>query len=158
MELRRRAVREGISHKVLENQIDELWGHVTLYNAYQFFVALSSKKSHEEDKILIDPEMWKEWCELKEGYERASLIDPTAQKPTLKLDDKDFLTLFFDATNQLPKNSIRTLAGNADGALRAMGGSEKTIASVYGIALTAMVRLCSHLKRMCGRSAKLMIR
>ena len=48
------------------------------------------------------------------------------------------LTLFFNATARLPRNSMRTLVTNADNALRAMGGAEKMIASVYGIAITAM--------------------
>lgn len=33
---------------------------------------------------------------------------------------------------------MRNLVGNADKSLRAMGGAEKMIASVYGIAITAM--------------------
>lgn len=50
----------------------------------------------------------------------------------------DMLTLFFNATDKLPVNSMRTLVGNSDKALRAMGGAEKMLASVYGIAITAM--------------------
>ena len=48
------------------------------------------------------------------------------------------LTLFFNATEKLPKNSMRTLVGNANSALRSMAGAEKMMASVYGIAITAM--------------------
>ena len=140
MELRRTAVATGMSQEVLNQKIDELWGHVTLYNAYQFFVILSSKKSSDPDKICIDPEVYEQWMSLKTAWEEMKAIDPESagQKPKMKLDPKDFLTLFFDATNQLPRNSIRTLSLNADNSLRAMAGSDKTIASVYGIALTAM--------------------
>lgn len=54
--------------------------------------------------------------------------------------EADLLTLFFNATDALPRNSMRTLVGNANNALRSMGGAEKMMASVYGIAITAMVR------------------
>ena len=140
MELRRKAVATGMSQDVLEQKVDELWGHVTLYNAYQFFVTLSSKKSADPDKICIDPEVYEQWISLKTAWEEMKAIDPESagQKPKMKLDAKDFLTLFFDATNQLPRNSIRNLSLNADNSLRAMAQSDKTIASVYGIALTAM--------------------
>lgn len=62
---------------------------------------------------------------------------------TLLWEDKpesDLLTLYFNATAGLPRNQMRTLINNANNALRAMAGAEKMLASVYGIAITAMVR------------------
>ena len=53
-------------------------------------------------------------------------------------DEVDYLTLFFEATSKLPRNSIRDQVMNAHNAVLAMAKSEKTIASVYGIALTAL--------------------
>lgn len=50
----------------------------------------------------------------------------------------DMLTLYFNATKSLPRNQMRTLVSDADNALRAIGGAEKMLASVYGIAITAM--------------------
>lgn len=111
-QMRREAEVDGTSEKVLIQQLDDMWGKVSLYNAYQLFVVLSSKKSTDEDKIKIDPDE-----EVKE---------------------KDFLTLFFDATAKLPTNEMRQLVDDTDRSLRAMAGSDKTIASVYGIALTGM--------------------
>lgn len=111
-QLRRDAKRHGMDPKVLAQKIDDMWGKVTLYNAYQLFVILSATKSTDESKIHLD--------------------DDDVSK------EKDYLTLFFDATAKLPKNTMRTLVRNADNSLRAMAGSDKTIASVYGIALTAM--------------------
>lgn len=111
-QLRREADSNGMSEKVLNQKLDDMWGKVSLYNAYQLFVILSSKKSTDEEKIKIDVDE-----EVKE---------------------KDFLTLFFDATAKLPNNEMRKLVNNADQSLRAMAGSDKTIASVYGIALTGM--------------------
>ncbi|GAB2472278.1 TraM recognition domain-containing protein [Xylanimonas ulmi] len=50
----------------------------------------------------------------------------------------DGLSLYFRAMRHLPVSEIRRLAINEDASLRAMGGSERTISSVYGIALAAM--------------------
>ena len=42
--MRRMAERTNVDQKVLEQKIDTMWGQVTLYNCYQLFVQLSSKK------------------------------------------------------------------------------------------------------------------
>lgn len=110
--IRKQAELEGWPEKILMQKLDDLWGVVTLYNAYQFFVVLSSKKSTDLETIRVNED------------------DPSKEK--------DYLTLFFDATAKLPQNEMRKLVQNTDNALRAMAGSDKTIASVYGIALTAM--------------------
>lgn len=110
--LRSEAKRTGKSEKVLMQELDDMWGKVTLYNAYQLFVVLSAKKTSDPEIVQIDDD------------------DP--------VEEKDYLTLFFDATAKLPQNEMRKLVQNTDNALRAMAGSDKTIASVYGIALTAM--------------------
>ncbi|OMF76785.1 type IV secretory system conjugative DNA transfer family protein [Paenibacillus glucanolyticus] len=110
--IRKQAELEGWPEKILMQKLDDMWGVVTLYNAYQLFVVLSAKKSTDLETIHIDE-------------------DDSSK-------EKDFLTLFFDATAKLPQNEMRKLVQNTDNALRAMAGSDKTIASVYGIALTAM--------------------
>lgn len=112
-EMRLRAIKEGMSIELLDQKLDEMWGRVTLYNVYQMMTELASKKSNDPDIIHLDSD------------------DPS--------EEKDYLTLFFDATNKLPKNGIRTSVANQDNSLRAMAGSDKTIASVYGISLTAML-------------------
>lgn len=109
---RKQAEITGKPEKVLMQELDDMWGKVTLYNAYQLFVVLSAKKSTDPNVIKIDEDE--------------------------SVKEKDFLTLFFDATAKLPQNEMRKLVQNTDNALRAMAGSDKTIASVYGIALTAM--------------------
>jgi hypothetical protein len=43
-ELRDIAARTDMDPEILEHKLDDMWGHVTLYNVYQFFVQLSSKK------------------------------------------------------------------------------------------------------------------
>lgn len=100
---RKVAIVRGTSEKVLQQDLDDMWGRVTLYNAYQLFVMLSAKKSSDPEKIHVDP-------------------DEVTQ-------EKDYLTLFFDATAKLPQNEMRKLVQNTDNTLRAMAGSDKTIAS-----------------------------
>ena len=53
--------------------------------------------------------------------------------------ETDLLTLYFNATAEMPMNSMRRLVSNANNALRSMSGAEKMMSSVYGIAITAMV-------------------
>lgn len=112
-EMHAKAFREQWNPDILSQRLDELWGHVTPYNVYQMMTQLASKKSNDADFIHIEED------------------DPS--------DEKDYLTLFFDATNALPTNKLRSSVRNQDSMLRSMAGSEKTIASVYGIALTAML-------------------
>lgn len=152
-ELRDLAALTNMDKSVLETEIDKLWGKVTLYNCYQLFVQLSAKKRKNPNvtiKKIIDAEhetfnktgVKGPWLTLNE--ENSALYNELIERQNMEgrlWDDApeiDLLTLFCNATAALPRNSIRTLAANADNALRAMGGADKMIASVYGIALTAM--------------------
>lgn len=140
--LRIKAEKIHMDEKVLETQLDAMWGKVTLYNTYQLFVQLTSKKlpnpavqftkdakAHKFDKLTDE-----EYKAKLEEVEMKSKVWEDAP-------EADLLTLFFNATGLLPKNSMRNLVSNADNALRAMGGADKMMASVYGIAITAMVRV-----------------
>lgn len=141
-ELRIFADRTQMDPKVLDAKIDEMWGKVTLYNCYQLFVQLTSKK-------LANPLVeWKKYVNAGNA-ENLSDEEYSAKEAEAELlssllwDDKpeaDLLTLFFTATDVLPKNQMRTLVSNANNALKSMAGAEKMLASVYGIAITAMVR------------------
>ena len=128
--LRNYAQSVGMSEKVLSVKIDKLWGKVTLYNAYQFFVQLTSKKLEspivefqKKDKAGyyedMDPD---EYNELLDEAERSSEIWNGES-------EADMLTLFFAATEKLPVNSIRRQVGDTDKALKSMGGAEKMMAS-----------------------------
>lgn len=144
-ELRLVAQRKHIDEKTLETMLDEMWGHVTLYNCYQLFVQLTSKKlpspavafSKEVKDAKNNPNSRVGRMSPDEFDEEVERIEHQSQI----WDDKqeaDMLTLYFNATKMLPRNEMRTLVGNADDALRSMGGAEKMMASVYGIAITAM--------------------
>ncbi len=143
-ELRAYASRTSMDPKILENRLDQLWGKVTLYNCYQLFVQLTAKKMKNPMKALEQRVKRGEFGDPQgddfdvDTYEEER--DIATRKAFLweDKDELDMLTLFFNATQSLPRNSMRTLVSNADNALRAMGAAEKMLASVYGIAITAM--------------------
>lgn len=140
-ELRLRAERTGMDEKILETQLDTMWGKVTLYNVYQLFVQLTSKK-------MKNPAI--EFTKKAKNGVFDNMTDEDYQDALAKVEQQsklwedkpeiDLLTLFFNSTDALPTNSMRRLVSNANNALRAIAGADKMLASVYGIAITAMVR------------------
>lgn len=147
-ELRLFAERTNMEPKILESKVDEMWGKVTLYNCYQLFVQLTSKKLKNPAVEFSKKAKAGEFDKLSDEEYYEKLQEVEAQ--SVLWEDKpeaDLLTLFFNATDALPNNSMRTLVANRNNALRAMAGAEKMMASVYGIAITAMVTICLYLKR-----------
>lgn len=137
-ELREYAAATGMDPEVLERRLDDMWGKVTLYNSYQLFVQLTSKKRKNPAAEL-------------EGRVKAGEFDgdeDALAEEQAKVAEQEFLwegkaeadllTLFFNATQALPRNTMRTLVGNAHNSLVAMAGAEKMMSSVYGIAITGM--------------------
>ena len=137
--MRRMAERTGMDTETLEHKIDEMWGKVTLYNCYQLFVQLSSKKMKNPAVEFTNNTKAKKYDDLTDE-EFQKLLEETKAKSALweEKPDADMLTLYFAATDMLPRNTMRTLVANANNALKAMAGAEKMLASVYGIAITAM--------------------
>lgn len=142
-EFRLKADRIGMDAKTLETKLDALWGHVTLYNCYQLFVTLTSKKlpnpitkfKQRDKNGDFDPlQPGEDPNLLREGREPMSDEEYEAAKAKVIAqsalwDDKpeaDLLTLYFNATATLPKNSMRQRIADADNALRAMAGAGAT--------------------------------
>ena len=137
-ELRKHAAETKMDPATLEQKLDDMWGKVTLYNAYQMFVQLSSKKVKNPEAELEKKVKAGEFEDREAELEEAQA---EAQRQAFLWEGKaeqDMLTLYFNATEALPMNSMRTLIGNAHNALRSMAGAEKMLASVYGIAITGM--------------------
>lgn len=160
-DIRREAQAKHTDAAVLNAELDKMWGKVTLYNCYQMFVQLTSKtidnplnkynaqlKSGELDKMLDDKlhaqGLFKEknpnlYDQTKINMAEKIKADAVAKSVFWDGQPKqDELTLFFNATDKLPSNEMRTLVSNANNALKSMAGAEKMLASVYGIAITAM--------------------
>lgn len=162
-ELRREAERVNLDPKILETKLDAMWGKVTLYNCYQLFVQLTSKKlknpatdfqnnaqlakaylsQFDKDAYVPphpNPEVQKLIEATDEEYDKMYKEVETKSKLWEDKPETDLLSLYFAATDMLPRNSMRNLVANANNALKSMAGAEKMLASVYGIAITAMVR------------------
>ncbi|WP_328964236.1 type IV secretory system conjugative DNA transfer family protein [Streptomyces virginiae] len=137
-ELRSAAAVLNMDPALLEQKLDDLWGKVTLYNCYQLFVQMSSKKiknpEAELEKRVKAGEFENNGDALAEEQERAAAQAFMWEGKA----DQDMLSLYFNASEELPRNNMRTMVGNAHNALRSMAGAEKMLASVYGIAITAM--------------------
>ncbi|MGW2984290.1 type IV secretory system conjugative DNA transfer family protein [Streptomyces goshikiensis] len=137
-ELRSAAALLDMDLALVEQKLDDLWGKVTLYNCYQLFVQMSSKKiknpEAELEKRVKAGEFENNEDALAEEQEKAAAQAFMWEGKA----DQDMLSLYFNASEELPRNNMRTLVGNAHNALRSMAGAEKMLASVYGIAITAM--------------------
>jgi len=144
LKLRSNAERDDMHPKVLETKLDEMWGKVTLYNCYQLFVQLTAKK--EKNPVDVVEKNKKSG---KYGIPETPTFQDSEYNEDLENAKKrevfwngaaeiDLLSLYFSATEHLPTNSIRTLIMNANNSLKSMGGADKTISTVYGIAITAM--------------------
>ncbi|GLV97760.1 type IV secretory system conjugative DNA transfer family protein [Streptomyces lavendulae] len=137
-ELRSAAAVLNMDPALLEQKLDDLWGKVTLYNCYQLFVQMSSKKiknpEAELEKRVKAGEFENDADALAEEQEKAAARAFMWEGKA----DQDMLSLYFNASEALPRNNMRTMVGNAHNALRSMAGAEKMLASVYGIAITAM--------------------
>lgn len=156
-ELRRHAERTNLDPKILETKIDQMWGKVTLYNCYQLFVQLTSKK-------LKNPAAeFQNNCKIAKEYMEKNGDNPTEPHPNpavqaliaatdeeynqmyedvkakaMLWEDKpetDLLSLYFSATENFPKNSMRNLVANANNALKSMAGAEKMLASCELLAI-----------------------
>lgn len=137
-ELRSKAAVLKMDPMILEQKLDDLWGKVTLYNCYQLFVQMSSKKiknpAAELEKRIKDKEFVDDLDVLAEEQAKVAEKDFLWEGKA----EQDMLSLYFQASEELPRNNMRTLVGNAHNALKSMAGAEKMLASVYGIAITAM--------------------
>lgn len=163
-QLKNDAARLGTSAAELDTLVDQLWGKVTLYNCYQLFVQLTARKrpnpnkriaelkkrleqqkqaeaeaadggaqagelprylTDEEYELMNDAERW------KKAQADAAFDSEHIWQGAQELDE---LSLYFNATELLPNNGIRTLVTNANNALKSMGAAEKMLAScdVFG--------------------------
>lgn len=126
-ELRKYAEKTGMDEKILNNKIDEMWGHVTLYNTYQLFVQLTSKKLKNPAVIFSEKSKRGEFDRISDE-EYNILLKKTEIEAKLWEDrqDMDLLSLYFNASDVLPRNSMRTLVSNANNALKSMSGAGAT--------------------------------
>lgn len=148
-EVRINAEKYNLDPKTLNTQLDKLWGQVTLYNVYQFFVYLSSrKKKNPKDEFETSeknhiPFLFK-GVEYNIGDLESEEYDDLKAEVMAMAEfwdnqkERDLLSVYFTALDKLPKNQIRTLVEASNAQLKSISGAEKMLSSVYGISLSAM--------------------
>lgn len=169
-ELRREAERINLDPKILETKLDQMWGRVTLYNCYQLFVQLTSKKlKNPLVEFQANAKMAQEFVnQFPDGKPTSPHPNPAVQALIEATDeeydkmmqdiktksalweekpDADLLTLFFSATDVLPRNSMRNLVANANNALKSMAGAEKMLASFDLLCIEKIRYICKNIKQ-----------
>lgn len=135
----------------IARDLDEMWGRVTMFNAYQMLTTMSRKEVWLCEKAIknSDPLTYKEMKKALFGIPKTDedgeiKIVPFTSKNGHTYYPKDVeqiteLSAFFRLMTLLPENKMRTITLQQNDAMNLMAQSEKTTATVYGIALVAML-------------------
>lgn len=99
--------------EIIDQEIDKNYSKVTLYNVYTLIGELASKVSKDVNFINVDP----------------------SAPP---VNEKDLLTLVFDAMSMLPTNTLRSKAITANNAIKQIASAQQTIAGIYATLLTGL--------------------
>lgn len=114
----------------ITRELDEMWSHVTMFNVYQMLTTMSRNEvSWKPNTFELQPD--KE--ETDNDYDGG---ESESQEEGEQLTQ---LTAFLKLLDKLPQNKMRTIAMQQSDAMDVMAESEKTRATVYGIALVAML-------------------
>lgn len=129
----------------IARDLDDMWARVTMFNVYQMLTTMS----RDEVEFQVNPT-------LEDKYSAEVLAEMEQDDPEgLENLQKEYeankiqimgegekmtrLTAFFKLTSLLPNNKMRTITMQQSDAMSLMADSEKTRATVYGIALVAML-------------------
>ena len=111
--LRHLAHKNNTPPEVVVAEISKLYGKVTLANVYALIGELAASVSKDLDFINVNPD-----------------LPP--------VNEKDLLTLMFDAMSMLPLNELRTKAITANNAIKQIAGAQQTISGIYATLLTGL--------------------
>lgn len=132
------AAEKDIDESRIGRDLDNKWRHVTMYNAYQMLTVMSRKEVWFNEEAVETGKM------IYNGrlLSQQELADEKFLKETLELPPSEQmtqLTAFFKLLGLMPRNKMRTMTLQQNDAMSLMADSEKTRATVYGIALVAML-------------------
>lgn len=116
-----------LSVEEITQRSDEALGKVTLYNAYKFTVELANKNYPREIYQDIYPKK-------KDSHGNLVSTDPNPDE-----DSKSALSIYCDALEILPMNSIRAKVSDQNKPILSVGSSEKTLASIYAVCMFGMI-------------------
>lgn len=105
--------RDSVPQEIIDQEINNLYSKVTLFNVYRMIGELAAKVSKDEEFINVDPD-------------------------APPVTEKDLLTLMFDAMAMLPSNDLREKAITANNAIKQVASAEQTIAGIYATLLTGL--------------------
>ena len=111
--LRHLAHKNNTPPEVVDAEVSKLYSKVTLANVYALIGELAASVSKDLDFINVDPD-----------------LPP--------VNEKDLLTLMFDAMSMLPLNELRTKAITANNAIKQIAGAQQTISGIYATLLTGL--------------------
>lgn len=135
----------------IARDLDNMWGKVTMFNVYQMLTSMSRrevvfiKKAIENSDALSSDDIHKIQTGIPEEDENGkTIIKPFKSKKGIEYTASDFeqlteLSAFFKLMTYMPENKMRTITLQQSDAINLMSQSEKTTATVYGIALVAML-------------------
>lgn len=111
--IRHLAHKNNTPQEVVDAEISKLYGKVTLANVYSLIGELAAAVSKDLDFINVNPD-----------------LPP--------VNEKDLLTLIFDAMSMLPMNELRNKAITANNAIKQISGAQQTISGIYATLLTGL--------------------
>ncbi|HFO1542025.1 TPA: TraM recognition domain-containing protein [Staphylococcus aureus] len=135
----------------IARDLDNMWGKVTMFNVYQMLTSMSRrevvfvKKAIENSDNLSSDDIAKIQAGITEEDENGNLVKkPFKSKKGIEYTASDLeqlteLSAFFKLMTYMPENKMRTITLQQSDAINLMSQSEKTTATVYGIALVAML-------------------
>lgn len=132
------AAEKEIDESTIGRDLDDKWRHVTMYNAYQMLTIMSRKEVWFNEEAVESGKMIQNGRLLtqKELADEKLLNDKYELPPSEQITQ---LTAFFKLLGLMPNNKMRTMTLQQNDAMTLMADSEKTRATVYGIALVAML-------------------
>lgn len=134
----------------ISREIDEMWSKVTMYNVYEMISTMSrrevllSEKAIENNDFLSKEDLEKaKNGELKEKDGKQVRV-PFKSDNGFTYEKTDVaqmteLSAFFKLTDKLPINKMRIMTLQQSGPIEQLEGSEKALASIYGITMTSLL-------------------
>lgn len=135
----------------IARDLDNMWGKVTMFNVYQMLTTMSRKEVLFCEKAIKNGDaLTKEDIEkIQKGVINIDAMGKPVKVPFTSskglsyapndLEQITELSAFFRLMTLLPENKMRTITLQQNDAIDLMAQSERTTATVYGIALVAML-------------------
>ncbi|MDQ7134567.1 TraM recognition domain-containing protein [Staphylococcus aureus] len=135
----------------IARDLDKMWGKVTMFNVYQMLTTMSRREVLFCEKAIknSDPLTEEDIKTVRTGVlqidddgelERVPFkSDKEIEYMPSEVEQITELSAFFRLMTLMPENKMRTITLQQNDAITLMSQSEKTTATVYGIALVAML-------------------